>query len=72
MRGYKLGVNKPFAEALLFTQEVKSALLTCKEPYEMEQVIRDKVQEDKAAMEFELARGIADGTLSVDVLDSIL
>ncbi len=38
----------------------------------MEQVIRDKVQEDKAAMEFELARGIADGTLSVDVLDSIL
>lgn len=72
LRGYKLGVNKPFAEALLFTQEVKSALLTCKEPYEMEQVIRDKVQEDKAAMEFELARGIADGTLSVDVLDSIL
>lgn len=72
LRGYKPGVNKPFAEVLLFTQEVKSALLTCREPYEMEQVIRDKVQKDKAAMEFELAHGIADGILSVDVLDSIL
>lgn len=72
LRGYKLGVNKPFAEVLLFTQEVKSALLTCKEPYEMEQVIRDRVQKDKSAMEFELAHGIAEGVLSVDVLDSIL
>lgn len=72
MAGFKIGVNKPFAEVLIFTQELKSELLRCKEVYEMEEVMRKRVMEDKLSLEYEIASGIAKGLIDTSAIDSLV
>lgn len=70
--GIVVGSNQPYTERLIFTEDVRSMLMSCKEPYEMENVIKNQVMQNHHELEQALANGIRDGKLSTDALDSVL
>lgn len=70
--GTIIGSNQPYVERLIFTDDIKSQLMRCKEPFEMEDVIRHNVLKNNAELERAICDGIAAAKLSVDALDSVL
>ena len=66
------GRNQPYVEYLIFTDEIKSKLLACNAPYEMEQIIKDEVRSKNQTLEYELCKAIKEQQLSIDALDYIL
>lgn len=54
---------QPYAESLIFTDEIKHKLLSCKYPYEMEKVLYDLIHERHSALEDTMCRAIARGEL---------
>lgn len=65
------GKGQPYCEYLLFTDEIKSRLLQCAEPYEMEQVIKTEVIKNGDSLEAVLSQAISDKKLQITVLDSL-
>lgn len=66
------GKNQPYVEYLVFTPEIKSKLLGCLYPYEMERVIKEEVELGKQSLEYPMCDAVEHGDLAVDALDSIL
>ena len=70
--GVVVGKNQPYAEHLIFTAEIKDALLKCDHPWQMEVVLRDAVIANNATLEYYMASSIKAGQLAVDSLRDIL
>lgn len=70
--GNLIGKVQPYAEYLLFNERIKSELLSCLHPYEMENILKQELIKGKSSLEFRLAEGIRQGKLSIDSLDDIL
>lgn len=70
--GYVLGKNQPYVEHLIFNEEIKTNLMKCNEPYQMEYVLKNYLYNQEHELERSLAQAIKDRKLSVDALDSIL
>lgn len=66
------GVNQPYVEYLIFAPEVKSRLLGCEHPYEMEKIIKEEVEKREQSLEYSMCDAIERGDLSIDALDSII
>lgn len=62
---------QPYAEFLIFTKEIKSKLLHCNEPYEMEEVIMDEVTKSQTSLEDSVARGVKEGRLNPSAFDAL-
>ena len=60
---------QPYAEYLIFTRELKSKLLHCNEPYEMEEIIMDAIEKNQTSLEDSVSRGIIDGRLNPTAFD---
>lgn len=69
--GVQLGKGQPYCEFLLFTDELKSKLLQCAEPYEMEQIIKEEVMKNGDSLEHELSVAISKKKLAITALDSL-
>lgn len=54
---------QPYAESLIFTDEIKRKLLSCRHPYEMEKVLYELIHERHSALEDTMCRAIARGEL---------
>lgn len=71
--GTIIGRNQPIVEHIVFTEDLKEQLIQCKEPYDMEQVLKRVVRDQKRqSLEHYMADAIRQGTLSTDALDYIL
>lgn len=70
--GHVIGKNQPYAEHIVFNNELVSALLRCEEPYQMEIVLHNEVDKNKTALEDYMTMAISEGKLSVEALDSIV
>jgi len=70
--GVQSGVNQPYVEYLIFTNDLKSSLLACREPFEMEAILKEEAIRKGQSLEFTMSAAIGDGRLGVDALDSIL
>lgn len=70
--GNVIGKNQPYVEYLVFNDYVKSELLKCEFPYQMEDIIKNIMFKNKSSLEFSLSKAISDNVLHVDALDSIL
>ena len=66
------GSNQPYVELLEFTPDLKSRLLSCNEPYEMEEILHKRCNELNHTLEYEMSKAIGEGKLSIDALDFIL
>lgn len=71
-RGLIPGRNQPYVEHLLFDDGLKSKLLACKEPFEMERTLKEAVMERRQNLEFYMLDGIRRGVLPLYALDYIL
>ena len=67
-----LGRNQPYVEYVVFDDFVKSSLLACEYPFQMEKFLKDYLFSHKRSLEFTLAKAIADKKLQYEALDSIL
>lgn len=54
---------QPYAESLIFTDEIKHKLLSCNYPYEMEKVLYELIHERHSALEDTMCRAISRGEL---------
>ena len=70
--GKVAGENQPYVEHLLFSEELKSQLLACSQPYEMELIIKKAVREKKQTLEDYMDGNLRNGILSLDALDTII
>ena len=72
IKGNVLGRNQPYVEYVVFDDFVKSSLLACEYPFQMEKFLKDYLFSRKRSLEFTLAKAIADKKLQYEALDSIL
>lgn len=72
IKGNVLGRNQPYVEYIVFDDYVKSSLLACDYPYQMEKFLKDYLFSNKRSLEFTLAKAIADKKLQYEALDSIM
>ena len=70
--GSILGKNQPYAEHLLFDDNLKSELLACEQAWQMESVIKREVKQRKQSLEFYMLEGIVNDKLGIDSLNYIL
>ena len=70
--GIQDGKNQPYVEYLLFTPEIKSKLLTCSEPFEMERILQEYAIGRKQSLEFSMGAAVHRGDLDPEALNSIL
>lgn len=70
--GHIIGRNQPYAEHVVFSQELVNDILKCEAPYQMEAVIREYMEEQKTRLEDYMLPAIATGKLDVESLDSIV
>lgn len=70
--GHVIGCNQPYAEHLLFTEEIKDKLLKCDNPWEMENVIKFEVRERAQTLEDYMVAGIRSGNLDTNCLNFVL
>lgn len=71
--GTIIGKNQPIVEHIIFTDDLKEQLIQCDETYEMEQVLKRVVKDEKKqSLEYYMVDAIKQGTLSTDALDHIL
>lgn len=72
IKGNVLGRNQPYVEYVVFDDYVKSSLLACDYPYQMEKFLKDYLFSRKQSLEFTLAQAIADKKLQYYALDAIM
>lgn len=70
--GFQLGKNQPFVEFLIFTDDLKSKLLSAQHVYEMEKILKKEIMSSKRSLEFELCNAIKEKRISPDALYSIM
>jgi Tfp pilus assembly pilus retraction ATPase PilT len=63
---------QPFVEIIYFDDKLLTKLLECSESYEMEQVLRRKLEETKSSFEYILADAVKRGDIRFQDLDTIL
>ncbi|WP_304427908.1 ATPase, T2SS/T4P/T4SS family [uncultured Clostridium sp.] len=63
---------QPYCEMILLNDEIKSNLLNCKTPYEMEAYLKDYMLSNKLSFEFSLTQAIDDGKIKIESLTSII
>lgn len=70
--GQLRGVNQPYMDHIIFSDEFKQKLLRCEFPYQMEQLIFAYVMEHKQSLEYYMTEAVASGKLNYNALDYIL
>ena len=71
-KGLIPGKNQPYAEALLFDEELKSQLVHCSTPWEMAAILKDTVYSRELNIERFMVRAIKAGKLPYDALQAVL
>lgn len=69
--GVQPGVNQPYVEHLIFTEELTDKLLACDHPYQMEVILRDAVRDKKQSLEDYMIIGFQNGDIPLYALDQI-
>ena len=70
--GSIIGANQPYVEFLRFDDKLKSRLLACDHAWQMEEIIKEVVRENKNTLEDTMLDGIKRGVLDYNALDYIL
>lgn len=70
--GFIIGRNQPYAEHLIFTEEIKEHLLRCEHTWDMELYLKAKIREKAQALEDYMVDGVKSGDLNVESLEYIL
>lgn len=70
--GYQLGKNQPYAEFLVFTDEVKSALLKQNSTWEMSAYLKEYLLREQQNLEVFMIDAISAGKLSYQALSYVL
>ena len=70
--GSGIGANQPYVEFLRFDDKLKSRLLACDHAWQMEEIIKEVVRENKNTLEDTMFDGIQRGVLDYNALDYIL
>ena len=70
--GSIIGANQPYVEFLRFDDKLKSRLLACEYAWQMEEIIKEAVRENKNTLEDTMFDGIRRGVLDYNALDYIL
>lgn len=70
--GLIIGKNQPYAEFLIFTEELRSQLLKCDTAWEMSRIIRQTVESLEQDLEHYMLEGIKRGDLSYETLQYVL
>lgn len=70
--GSVIGANQPYVEFLRFDDKLKSRLLACGHAWQMEEIIKEVVRENKNTLEDTMFDGIQRGVLDYNALDYIL
>lgn len=70
--GSVIGANQPYVEFLRFDDKLKSRLLACDHAWQMEEIIKEVVRENKNTLEDTMFDGIQRGVLNYNALDYIL
>ena len=70
--GSVIGANQPYVEFLRFDDKLKSRLLACDHAWQMEEIIKEVVRENKNTLEDTMFYGIQRGVLDYNALDYIL
>ena len=70
--GGVIGKVQPYVEHIIFTDKLKSDLLACKEPYEMEQILKAYVTDKGQRLEDYMIDDIAAGKLDVNCLNAVI
>lgn len=70
--GSVIGANQPYVEFLRFDDKLKSRLLACDHAWQMEEIIKEVVRENKNTLEDTMFDGIQRGVLDYNTLDYIL
>lgn len=70
--GSVIGANQPYVEFLRFDDKLKSRLLACDHAWQMEEIIKEVVMENKNTLEDTMFDGIQRGVLDYNALDYIL
>lgn len=70
--GSIIGANQPYVEFLRFDDKLKSRLLACDHAWQMEEIIKEVVRENKNTLEDTMFDGIRRGVLDYNTLDYIL
>lgn len=65
------GKNQPYAEHLIFNEELISKLLSCDHPYEMEIILRDEVRSKKQALENYMLSAYEAGTIPLSAVNQL-
>ena len=70
--GSVIGANQPYVEFLRFDDKLKSRLLACDHAWQMEEIIKEVVRENKNTLEDTMFDGIQRGVRDYNALDYIL
>ena len=70
--GSVIGANQPYVEFLRFDDKLKSRLLACDHAWQMEEIIKEVVRENKNTLEDTMFDGIQRGVLDYNALNYIL
>lgn len=66
------GAIQPYCEMMLLDDEIKSELLKCDHPYEMEAYIKEYMMSRKLSFEFSLTEAVDKGEIKIESLCSIV
>ena len=66
------GTIQPYCEMMLLNDDIKSELLKCNHPYEMEAYIKDYMLSKQLSFEFSLTKAVDDGEIKIESLCSII
>lgn len=61
--GNKKGALRPYAEVLLFDDDLKRKLRKCEHVYDMEDLLKDVMEERKVSLDYKLVRAVKNGEL---------
>lgn len=61
--GNKKGALRPYAEVLLFDEDIKRKLRKCEHVYDMEDLLRDIMEERKASLDYKIVEAVKNGKL---------
>ena len=61
--GNKKGALRPYAKVLLFDDDLKRKLRKCEHVYDMEDLLKDVMEERKVSLDYKLVRAVKNGEL---------
>ena len=70
--GFMPGKIQPYVEFIEFTDDLKSELLRCTEPFEMEAILKNYVMSRHCSLDFSVSKAISDGNLDLSAIDLLL